>query len=720
MRDLWIRHRRWQVIESRVARGVARVTTAGTWSAERPTFLIPPDRARPVGTPRRWRWASVGHVWGQVASAVRGTERDGCPTGLQDATTELLAWQLEPVLAVLAGTRRLLLADRVGLGKTIQAAYIVRSMLDRDPGARILILSPTALTTQWQQELRLRVSVEAQVADAMTFSRMRVDLPYLSTPWGHGRVWIASPDFIKQRHIRESVPDDHWAVLVVDEAHQVAGPSARHDAVQALASRARQVVLLTATPHDGNNERFARLCGLGSRGDDRLRVFRRTTLSPHIAGPPARRMSWLRVPVSDGEARLLAMLDSFERSRHDDASGLPLLCALFRKRLMSTVSALLASVARRLAILDETPGRGWLQPGLFDDPDEDLCDGEEIATLRAATGLPTARERAWLQRLQRLGTSVLDEHQGGRVLALRRLLHRSRDVVVVFTQYRDSIDVFARAVPRWRRVVALHGGLAPSEQRRVLDAFLSGAADTLVTTDVASQGLNLQHVCRWVIACDAPWTPLRLEQRIGRVDRLGQTRRVHATLLTTRHPFDIALRERLETRAQQADDAPLATCRRWAAPAIGLAAWHTRLRALGARWRGPAGERRPVVAVRRGLPANHALAHDDTGTRVVEVTMSAAGTGAVVERTVVAVPARVTTRAVEAWSARRARQVAARVARRARVLARAQLAPSVAVQPSLFGIETTSGVVSGTASTGVTAVPEAELCLAVRDVAWLK
>jgi superfamily II DNA or RNA helicase len=661
--------------------------------------------------------ASAGHARGHITAVVCATEADGCPTGLHQARTELFAWQLEPVLAAQAGVRRMLIADRVGLGKTIQAAYITRTLLDRDPLARVLILTPTALTTQWMEELHSRVQVIAQTADAATLHRLRCDLPYLSTPWSHARVWIGSPDFLKQRHIRESMPDMEWSLLIVDEAHQVAGTSQRHEMVAALAARARQVVLLTATPHDGNAERFARLCTLGARGHDALTIFRRTTRPTETALALSRRTTWLHVPLSDTDTRLLEAVDSFERARRPAAPGLPLLCALFRKRLLSTVPAFLASVSRRLAILTDTATGTWHQPDLFDIPDDDECDDEERATLLATTGLPVARERAWLQRLERLAAVVVsDAHMDGRVRALHRLLRRSPEPAVVFTQYRDSVEAIARAVPRTRRVVALHGGLAPAEQRRVLEAFLRGAADTLVTTDVASQGLNLQHRSRWVITVEAPWTPLRLEQRIGRVDRLGQLHRVHATLLTTRHAFDGMLRARLAARAQHADDAPLQSCARWRAAAVRLAAWHTRLRAVGAHWRGPHVTRRPLVAAVPGTTLARWGTADGSGLKVVDVTWTRPDTGGVVERTVVAVPASAASLVLAAWVAARGRRLAARAARRAARLARTAAVPAAAVQASLFGIDRHAAPVGSGPEETETPAPR----VATRVVAWLR
>jgi len=158
---------------------------------------------------------------------------------------------------------------------------------------------------------------------------------------------------------------------------------------------------------------------------------------------------------------------------------------------------------------------------------------------------------------------------------------------VVFTEYRDTLVALADALTASRRIAVLHGGLGGIEQRQALRAFLEGRADTLVATDVASQGLNLQHRARWVVHFDLPWTPMRLEQRVGRVDRIGQTRPVHVTMAGIRHEADAALRRRVEARQDASDAVPLATCTRWTRAADGLARLFARQRALAARWRGP-------------------------------------------------------------------------------------------------------------------------------------
>jgi superfamily II DNA/RNA helicase len=118
--------------------------------------------------------------------------------------------------------------------------------------------------------------------------------------------------------------------------------------------------------------------------------------------------------------------------------------------------------------------------------------------------------------------------QETKLRALMRLLRRVQEPVVVFTEYRDTLAMLERSIGTLRRISLLHGGMSAAERRSAVDSFNTGASDLLLATDAGSEGLNLQSRCRLVVNLELPWNPIRLEQRIGRVDRLGQSRTVHA------------------------------------------------------------------------------------------------------------------------------------------------------------------------------------------------
>jgi hypothetical protein len=135
-------------------------------------------------------------------------------------------------------------------------------------------------------------------------------------------------------------------------------------------------------------------------------------------------------------------------------------------------------------------------------------------------------ERELLRRIIDAASHALDSESKMRALA--RIVRRIREPLIVFTEYRDTLDAIHEAIGAGRTITTLHGGQTPQERRQSVLAFTAGAADVMLATDAGSEGLNLQSNCRLVVNLELPWNPIRLEQRIGRVDRIGQTRTVHA------------------------------------------------------------------------------------------------------------------------------------------------------------------------------------------------
>ena len=143
----------------------------------------------------------------------------------------------------------------------------------------------------------------------------------------------------------------------------------------------------------------------------------------------------------------------------------------------------------------------------------------------------------------------------GKIAALARLLRRVNEPAIVFTEYRDTLLHLERRLPG-RRVVLLHGGMNRPERAEALRRFSEGERRmVLLTTDAAGEGLNLHHACRLVVNLELPWNPMRLEQRIGRVDRIGQTRRVHVVHLVARGTGESNILARLELRVSRAHHA---------------------------------------------------------------------------------------------------------------------------------------------------------------------
>ena len=513
---IWIRQQRWRVQATHTGAGLTRVVVDDGRATRPRTFLLPvepwtsdqPGRTRGVSRQRALAWLAACSARACAAST---------PTSIVHARTTLFAYQLEPALAVLAGARRVLIADGVGLGKTVQAALIVAETLRREADARVLVLVPPPLMAQWADELETRFGVPVFAADAASFARLRADRPYLVNPWESAGVWLVSPDYLKQPHILETLPRRGFDAVVIDEAHAMAGDSQRRWAIDTIARSARRGILLTATPHDGDDTRFRRLIDLGATGAkaDALVIFRRA------GARPSRRTRRVDVNAGPGLSQVLDAIDAFERTAQPSSpcEGLRLICGVFRKRALSSLAAFHASLERRLALVTSAEagaaGSDWVQLEFFG---TDLVPGDEWAVLAGDAGLSAAQERTWLLRLQGVSARAMASGRGDpKLTRLRDLLRRSDEPAVVFTEYRDTLQAVAIALTALRHLVVLHGGLSGTAQRHALREFLEGRANTLLATDVASQGLNLQHRARWVVNVDVPWTPMRLEQRVGRV-----------------------------------------------------------------------------------------------------------------------------------------------------------------------------------------------------------
>ena len=231
---------------------------------------------------------------------------------------------------------------------------------------------------------------------------------------------------------------------------------------------------------------------------------------------------------------MFARLDVFARAvrleRGDANRDMWIALALLRKRAFSSAKALWLSVTRRLdGLAGVAPESSQLLLPL--DEHGESTDADEPPPWQPVLGLGDAvRERRLLTSLaEAAGTCARDE---SKCSVIRRLLGRIREPIIVFTEYRDTLAHLARQIDE--PVVVLHGGLSRQDRLATLDRFARGTVRILLATDAAAEGLNLHHACRTVVNLELPWNPMRLEQRIGRVDRIGQERAVHAITLVAR------------------------------------------------------------------------------------------------------------------------------------------------------------------------------------------
>lgn len=563
-----IRGERWRVLHYTAHDGCGVLEVAGTDTQNagltcrvllpfEPTDRLPrhhehPRIVRPsaLGRVARDALSSATPSWTSLRAAAR-------------ADITLLPFQLEPAIAMVRGAGcRFLLADEVGLGKTIQAGLMIAELLARERDARILVVTPAGLREQWRDELHVRFAIDADIIDTAGLARATARLPSGVNPWLVPNVAITSIDFVKRADVIRALEPIVWDLVVFDEVHGLSGRSDRTIAAGQLAARGRRVAMLTATPHSGDPQRFERLCSLGQLDDgDDVLLFRRTRAEVGIEA--SRRVCLLRVSPSGAERRMHAALAAYTRRVWRDApestaSGARLAMNVLARRACSSAASFARSVERRMALLEGALSPSETQLSLPLD-EATAWDDEEPEAELAARGLADAdAERRWLERLLVLARAA--ETCETKVAAIARFLRRTREAAIVFTEYRDTLERLGRAfdgndVCRGEPAARLHGGLTPAERAAELGRFTSGGAPLLLATDAASEGLNLHHRCRLVMNLEVPWTPLRFEQRVGRVDRLGQRARVHAVNLIARDTIEESVSARFHDRLERVTEA---------------------------------------------------------------------------------------------------------------------------------------------------------------------
>lgn len=544
------RRQRWVVSSLEGFDGCAVLTLTGVEAGNSGVarqVIVPFDRVEPIERPRRLRLVRPPAWRRACRSLIAGDGSSGVLHAAVSARMDLMPHQLEPALAVTRGLgSRLLIADAVGLGKTVEAGLVLAELLARNAATRVLVLTPAGLREQWIGELADRFDRQFTLLDAVSGRRLQRTLPAGVNPWSTEALVVSSVDYVKRPDVLPAVLGCRWDVVVVDEAHGAVSDSERHRAVDALCRRAPHVLLLTATPHNGDPGSFSSLCGTGGHGDGLL-VFRRSRAD--VGLDSERRVHQLLVHPSADERHMHTCLRQFAEAveREHTGEGASLALATLRKRALSSARSLEQSVERRLAQLETSPGSSPWQPSLLLWGADGEVDNADAAPDWAIPVLSDARqERRLLSRLAEAARrSALGE---SKLAALRRLLRRLREPVVVFTEYRDTLMHLRESLGPGAAV--LHGGLSRAERQAALAQFDRGTV--LLATDAAGEGLNLHHRSRVVINLELPWNPMRLEQRIGRVDRIGQKRRVHAFHLIAAGTGEVMMRDRLSARVSRA------------------------------------------------------------------------------------------------------------------------------------------------------------------------
>jgi len=490
-------------------------------------------------------------------------------------SVEPRAYQLVPLLMALKlDPVRLLIADDVGVGKTIEALLIARELLDRGDIDRTVVLCPPHLVDQWVTELEVRFHIRAAAVTAQSTRRLERGIPPGASIFSQFPHTVVSLDYVKtserRDHFLQACPD----FVIVDEAHTCAAAgqrrSQRRELLQGLAaSPTRHLVLLTATPHSGDDAAFYRLLGLLAPDFERLaevegaaRQRLRRRLARHFVQRRRPDLSewhdgdiFPRRETRELTYNLTGAWDAFFNDVLDYCAEVVETGAgdELRQRLnfWGTLALLRCTGSSPVAAVLALRTRAGEDLG--DEAREDLLDrifdGDSDALIVDDVEPPVGGDSPSLARLIRQAESLAG--QSGDPKLRTASLHVAELVkggfnVVVFCRFIATAHYVARHFRDSLQGVAVGivtGELPPEERAaRVAEIGTGDGSTVLVTTDCLSEGVNLQDYFDAVVHYDLSWNPTRHEQREGRVDRFGQpSKTVRATLLYGDNPIDGAV-----------------------------------------------------------------------------------------------------------------------------------------------------------------------------------
>lgn len=468
------------------------------------------------------------------------------------------AYQLVPLLMALRlDPVRLLIADDVGIGKTIEAGVIVRELMDRGEIRRLAVLCPPHLVEQWQGELENRFNLHAIALTAASAARVERDLPHGVSLFDHHPVIVVSLDYIKSERHREHFLSIAPECIVVDEAHTCTatgrGRQLRFELLQRLTQdEGRHLLMLTATPHSGDEAAFYNLLSLlhpeflalreRTRADDPLRQ----RLARHFVQRRRKDIAEWQAETNDGRGfpRRMKTELTYQLSGHwggffDDVQAYCLeIAETIEQRDAGSARLIWYATLALLRCVASSPAAAVkalttrLERNLNDDEllsDERLYDGEaddlEANDLEPPAQLEEAsRLRGLIEQAEGLTGRKGDPKLALLIAHLLELLDDGYHPVV-FCRYVATAHYVAdqlRAHFGSATVEVVTGELPPEERRERVEAMQEAASRILVATDCLSEGVNLQHLFTAVIHYDLAWNPTRHEQREGRVDRFGQ------------------------------------------------------------------------------------------------------------------------------------------------------------------------------------------------------
>jgi superfamily II DNA or RNA helicase len=490
---------------------------------------------------------------------------------------------------------RYLLADEVGLGKTIEAGLIMRELKLRGLVRRSLVIAPRGLVMQWVSEMYTHfqevfyplipgdfISSPSAILNENRWKAYdQVVCPMDSVkPLDKRRGWLKEQVAEYNRERFEDLIAAGWDLVIVDEAHRLAGSTeqvARYKLAQGLAETTPYLLLLSATPHQGKSDAFHRLISLlDPEAFLDANSLTRERVQPYIIRTEKRRAIDAQghplfkqrhtqlVPIAwkdhHHEQRLLYdavteyVKEGYNQAIKEKKNYVGFLMNLMQRLVTSSTQAIRTTLERRLEVLRTPEEQVTLFSMLSEDDWSDLDGQEQVDTLFKTYISALKNERleveSLLETTKRAGLAGPDAKAEALLDWIYRLQQEETDPylkILIFTEFVPTQEMLQNFLnDRAFSVTVLNGSMSMEERKRSQEAFAT-EAQILISTEAGGEGLNLQfaHV---VINYDIPWNPMRLEQRIGRVDRIGQSHPVQAINFALEDTVEYRVREVLEAK----------------------------------------------------------------------------------------------------------------------------------------------------------------------------
>lgn len=493
-------------------------------------------------------------------------------------------FQLTPLLLSLEQRNvRLLIADDVGMGKSIEAGLIIKELLSRNRASRILVVTPAGLREQWEELLKYFFHINAKIISSRRSRELEKQLPAGVSPWEYYDQLIASIDYIKPPRKKAQLLQADWDIVIVDEAHIAAKPhqttesqtikQLRHDLIKDLSQKAKHLILLTATPHNGYHDSFASLLKMVDpdivSGPIHNPVIDTTLALHHVVQRTRKDLEeWFKahdqespfpernaqeniIDPSDAELKVYEDLEAFKSLLMESAAGSSKDESLaswtimhYIRRAISSPLALRKSLGNRLKIIrdaiknEEKSIKAQTvsdsQALVFDQEISESSSEEDVSDLIDSSIFgeleQLRKEEALLEQMLNVARSITPAKDSKFSLLYKKLLTEVLNKpgpqrIIIFTKFVDTLKYLEKELAtkyRGPKYFVIYGKHDEVERKEILKKFGSSNKAILIATDAISEGLNLQYYANKLIHYELPWNPNKLEQRNGRIDRFGQ------------------------------------------------------------------------------------------------------------------------------------------------------------------------------------------------------